>query len=189
MKLNHFSWPHAPTHRLSEAGTYFVTASTYQKQDLFRTPHRLDVLHRGVLRVALEFEWHLEAWAVFSNHYHFVAHAPPNAKDAASLARMLGKLHTKTAAWINRLDATPGRKVWHNYFETKLTYHRSYLARVNYVHHNPVRHGLVAVAKAYPWCSARWIEAIASRAQCEVLRKFDERRVVLPDDYAPTVDW
>jgi putative transposase len=59
-----------PTHQLAEAGTFFVTAATYQKEHYFRARGRLDVLHRGLLTVARDFGWPLEAWAVFSNHYH-----------------------------------------------------------------------------------------------------------------------
>ena len=59
---------------------------------------------------------------------------------------MLGVLHTRTASWVNRLDKTSSRKVWHNFWETKLTYQKSYLARLNYVHQNPVKHGLAAMA-------------------------------------------
>ena len=35
---------------------------------------------------------------------------------------------------------------------------KSYLARLNYVHQNPVKHGLVRVANQYRWCSAAWLE-------------------------------
>ena len=129
-------WPHAPTHQLSESATYFLTASTYLKQHHFRGRERLAVLHRGLLTVAHDFDWQLEAWAVFSNHYHFVAKSPRSEPDASSLSQMLGVLHTKTSGWVNRLDQTPGRKVWHNFRETKLTYQRSYLARLNYTHQN-----------------------------------------------------
>src|SRR5881396_89629 len=99
-------WPHAPTHQLSEAGTYFVTAGTYLKAHYFRTSARLDVLQRELLTVARNFSWELEAWAVFSNHYHFVAHSPSDQPNAASLPAMLGKLHGKMAGWVNRLDQT-----------------------------------------------------------------------------------
>ena len=44
-------WPHAPKHQLSQSGTYFVTAGTYLKDHLFRTPQRLEVLQRGLLTV------------------------------------------------------------------------------------------------------------------------------------------
>ncbi len=90
-------WPHAPTHQLSNRGAYFVTAGTYLKAHYFFTPQRLDVLHRGLLSVTRDFSWDLEAWAVFSNHYHFVAHSPRNSEDARSLSQMLGLLHARTA--------------------------------------------------------------------------------------------
>jgi putative transposase len=84
------AWPHAPTHRLTERGTYFVTAATYLKAHHFRTKERLDVLHRGLLRVCADYGWRLEAWAVFSNHYHFVAESPGSAEN---LSAMLAHLH------------------------------------------------------------------------------------------------
>jgi hypothetical protein len=69
------SWPHAPTHRLSDHGTYMVTGGTLYKFHYFREPESLDLLESCLLRIAKEYGWQLEAWAVFSNHYHFVAHA------------------------------------------------------------------------------------------------------------------
>ncbi len=125
-------WPHAPTHQLAERGTFFVTAGTYFKEHHFRERKRLDVLQRGLLTVAHDFGWQLEAWAVFSNHYHFIAHSPETDDSSASLSQMLGVLHTRTGGWVNRLDKTPARQVWHNFWETRLTYQKSYFARLNY---------------------------------------------------------
>ena len=93
-------WPHAPSHQLSENGTYFVTAGTYLKAHYFRTPQRLDVLKRGLLTIARDFSWEIEAWAVFSNHYHLVARSPSDSRDASSLSQTLGALHTHTVGWI-----------------------------------------------------------------------------------------
>ena len=185
MPENSPPWPHAPTHQLSNRGTYFLTASTYLKQHHFRGEARLRVLHRGLLTVARDYDWHLEAWAVFSNHYHFIAHSPPTAPDASNLSDMLSTLHVKTAAWVNKLDETPGRQVWFNYRETRLTYEKSYLARLNYVHQNPVKHGLVPVANQYPWCSARWFERTASAAIIKTIYQFKTDRLQIPDDFDP----
>ena len=182
-------WPHAPTHQLSERGTYFLTASTYLKQHYFRGRERLAVLHRGLLTVARDFGWRPEAWAVFSNHYHFVGHSPDTAEDASSLSQMLGVLHTKLARWVNRLDQAPERKVWFNFRETRLTYQKSYLARLNYVHQNPVKHGLVLVASQYPWCSARWFERSASAAMVNSIYRFKTDRVQVEDEFAPAPEW
>jgi putative transposase len=181
-------WPHAPTHQLAVAGTYFVTAGTYLKAHHFRGAERLRVLHRGLLKLALEHGWQLEAWAVFSNHYHFIAHSPAAVETAESLSQMLGVLHAKTAGWVNRLDGTPGRQVWHNFWDTRLTYQKSYLARLNYVHHNAVKHGLTPVASQYPWCSAAWFERTASAAQVKSIYRFKTEHVHVFDEFEPAAE-
>ena len=120
-------WPHAPEHRLTEAGTYFVTAGTYGKHHHFRHHDTLRALHDALLGYASDHDWRLEAWAVFSNHYHFVGHSPKDASDgAASLSTFLGSLHSRSSDWLNSRDDTPARKVWHNFRETLLTYRESY---------------------------------------------------------------
>jgi putative transposase len=175
------AWPHAPLHQLSARGTYIVTAGTYQKAHHFRERKRLNVLHRGLLSVAQKFGWQLEAWSVFSNHYHIVAHSPDEGAD--NLAQMLGLLHEKTAKWINKLDHSAGREIWHNFWETKLTHKNSYLSRLNYVHQNPVKHGLVQVANQYPWCSAGWFERTARPAQVKTIYGFKTDKIRVLDDY------
>lgn len=181
------AWPHAPTHQLAQAGTYIITAGTYQKLHHFKGRERLAVLQRGLLQVLSDYRWRLEAWAVFSNHYHFVAHSA--AEGADSLSPALGFLHKQTAAWVNRLDKTPERKVWHNFWETKLTVQTSYLARLNYVHQNAVKHGLVPEAKLYPWCSAGWFERVASAPFVKTIYQFKTEKLRLLDDYEVAGEW
>jgi putative transposase len=148
--------PHAPLHQLSTHGAYIVTAGTYKKAHHFHGRDRLNVLHRGLLSVARQFGSRLEAWSVFSNHYHFVGRSPDIGAD--NLPQMLDLFHEKTAKWVNKLDKSFSRDIWHNFWETKLTHRNSYLARLNHVHQNPVRHGLAYVANQYPWCSGAWFE-------------------------------
>src|SRR5262245_29912020 len=138
---------------------------------------------------AAKFDWQLEAWAVFSNHYHFVAHSPASESGAVSLSRMLGLLHEKTAKWVNRLDAAEGRQVWHNFCETRLTYETSYLARLNYTHQNAVKHGLVRLANLYPWCSAAWFERTATPAQVKTIYSFKTDALQVSDDHEVAEEW
>ena len=179
-------WPHAPTHQLAEGGTFIVTARTHNKAHHFRGPRRLATLQRALLTVTQKFGWQLEAWAVFSNHYHFVAHSPP---DAESLSEMLGRLHAKTAAWVNRLDGTPNRRVWFNFWETRVTYQNSLLARLSYVHQNAVKHGLVPVGNQYPWCSARWFEQEEAAAMVKSIYRFKTERIKLEDEFEVGPEW
>ena len=163
-----------------------VTAGTYLKRHHFMGRNRVEVLHRGLLAVAAEHDWRLEAWAVFSNHYHFIAHSPAQPE---TLSPMLGKLHGLTAKWVNQLDGAAGRKVWHNFRETRLTHEKSYLARLHYVHRNAVKHGLVLTPNAYPWCSAGWFEQTANSAQVNTIYSFQTDRLKVFDEYEPAKEW
>ncbi len=154
-------WPHAPLHRLGSPGAYFITAGTYRKKHIFSTDDRLDRLQDLLFDVASSYEFELQAWAIFSNHYHFIATAD---SDASSLKTMIAELHSLSARDANRDDRISGRRVWFQYWDKHLTFERSYLARLNYVHQNPVHHRLVARATNYRWCSASWFESRVSRA-------------------------
>jgi len=173
-------WPHAPLHRLGGKGTYLVTAGTLGKSHFFRDAELLDLLERELLAKAKAYQWQLEAWAVFSNHYHFVGQAT---EDSQTLKPFLAHLHSETAREANRREGTEGRQVWYNFWDTELTFEKSYLARLSYVHHNPVKHGLVPVANQYRWCSAAWFERTATAAQVKTVYSFKIDRIRLVDDF------
>ena len=63
-------WPHAPCHRFDAVGTYMITASTLHKKLLFQSVQELDLLQNTIFELSLKYEWKLEAWTIFPNHYH-----------------------------------------------------------------------------------------------------------------------
>ncbi len=157
-----------------------ITAGTFHKQHLFVTERSLDLLERTLLTLARDSNWQLEAWAVLANHYHFVARGAPN---SAPLREFLRELHSRTGRDLNKMEFVQGRRVWENFWDTRLTYQHAYLARLKYVHTNPVHHKLVAVANQYRWCSAAWFEKAASPAQVKTIYSFGIDRVKVPDDF------
>lgn len=175
-------WPHAPRHCLSEHGSFIVTAGTYGRQHFFHGAERLNLLETKLLTLAKRFGWDLEAWAVFSNHYHFVGNSRP---ESEKLNVFLKHLHAESANEVNTLDNRSGRQVWFNFWESRLTFEKSYLARLNYVHQNAVRHQLVPVANQYRWCSAAWFEHTATRAQVRTIYGFKIDKIEVVDDYEP----
>jgi putative transposase len=173
-------WPHAPVHRLTEHGIYIVTSGTCHKERLFNTKEKLDLLERWLLSLSKQHHWQLEAWAVLINHYHFVARGAP---DSTPMRDFLRELHSLTARELNLMDRVEARTVWHNFWDTRLTYQHAYLARLNYVHQNAVKHGLVPVANQYPWCSAAWFERAASPSQIKTIYRMKTDKVNVPDDF------
>jgi putative transposase len=177
-------WPHAPPHRLKLGGVFFVTARTANRRHLLDTPSRRDWFQETLLSLISEFGWRSEAWAILSNHYHLIAHSPPEQRDGAlSLKRLVQKLHSFTTKELNRQDGTPGRsRLWQNYRETLLTFQESYMARLNYVHQNAVHHRLVTRASDWKWCSARQFKEAVTPAWVRTVASFKFDRIAVEDE-------
>ena len=173
-------WPHAPMHSLSEQGAYMVTCGTYRKACILDTREKLTLVRTYLFEQAATFGWRLQAWAILSNHYHFVAISP---EDAGTLRPMLTAIHKWTAMEINRIDGAKGRKVWNNYWDSHITHRTSWFARLRYVHQNPVHHGVVDNAANYRWCSQAWLEHNGSRAFVNTLARFKTDKLNVLDDF------
>ncbi len=161
-------------------GIYCVTGGTYQKAQLFNTPSRLLLLEETLLSEAKMAGWQLHAWAILNNHYHFIGLAP---EEEDSLQKLVHKVHSCTARAINREDQAEGRRVWYQYWDSRITYEKSYLARLAYVHRNPVHHGLVAVPEQYEWCSASWFKNKNYAPFYETVMSFKTDLVQIKDDF------
>ena len=132
-----------------------------------------------MLALAGAYGWNLQAWAVFPNHYHFIAES----WKPETLRRLIRELHSRSAVDLNREQNEPGRNVWFQYWESRITFHRSFLARLNYVHQNPVRHEVARKASTYRWCSAGWFERKAPSAFQKTVASFPIDRLEIPDDF------
>jgi putative transposase len=172
-------WPHAPLHRFGEGGTYFITASTYLKQHIFTTRRALDALMKTLFAQARLHDCWLEAWAIFSNHYHLVVQSDVG----ESIRAMVKQLHKESALEANQRDEAMGRTVWYQSRDTQLTIQASWLARLRYTHENAVHHGLVRDATQYHWCSAAWFERTARPAFVQTVRRMKIDRVNVYDDF------
>ena len=155
----HKVWPHAPIHRIGSDGVYMVTGATLYKKLLFSSAEKLTLLENEILALANLYHWQLEAWAVFMNHYHLIARGDPSSNELDKYLKHIHRQHRPRVkhSGPNQLE----ERFWYNFWETRLTYERSYFARLNYVHQNAIKHGLVKVANQYEWCSAAWFERTA----------------------------
>ncbi|MFM2141929.1 MAG: hypothetical protein RLZZ476_473 [Verrucomicrobiota bacterium] len=102
------------------------------------------------LEALQEAEAQVCAWCVLPNHYHALIEAPLIAKVLSSMGRFHGRV---SHAW-NREEGSLGRQNFHGAVERTIRSDAHYLTTLNYVHHNPVRHGYVAKWTDWPWSSA-----------------------------------
>lgn len=173
-------WPHAPPHQFTPRGVYLITAGTLHKAPLFNSPVRLDLFRDITFTLLADYSINLRAWAFFHNHYHLIVDFEHACVTHSVLIR---RLHRELALQLNEVDATPSRKVMYQFWDSELTFEKSYLARLNYVHRNAVHHGLVAVANQYAWCSAGWFEREAKQSFVSAVYSFKTDRLRVPDDF------
>ncbi len=119
------------------------------------------------------------AWAVLDNHYHCILECK---KD--NLPAFIGKLHGGTSFSFNKEDKSQGRKVWHQYWD-RLIRGDEFYQLVNYVHYNPLKHGLVSdyeQLKDYPFSSyPAWLKMLGEEKMNDLLTDYPYEKIIIPD--------
>ncbi len=134
-------YKHNPPHLFVPDSKYFITASTLGKFKYLKTDAAKEAALKYLIESFEHFGWELEDWVILDNHIHLMADAPKNAK---TLRNVLNNFHKFTANWLSRNCIVKQReKYFHNYWDKCISYQKSYYARVNYIWHNPVKHGYV----------------------------------------------
>lgn len=143
---------HSPPHRPNFGHLRFlITAACFEHQPhIGRSPERLEQFTGDLLTVLNAHARQTFAWVVLPNHYHVLVEAP----DVLALLAELGKLHGRTSFKWNGEEDRRGRQVFYRAVERAMRSDRHYFATLNYVHHNPVRHGYVTRWTDWPWSSA-----------------------------------
>jgi putative transposase len=128
-----------------------VTASIYESEHIMKSDARKESWRHSFHTAAEIYQWKIIAWVVLSNHYHAILRSPTDAEK--SIDKFVGSYHKFTARKWNAEDGQTGRPVWWNYFDTCIRDQGEFFAKLNYIHWNPVKHGLVKRPENYAFSS------------------------------------
>ena len=162
---------HSPPHRNSDrTDAYLFTAACFNHVPIVgHSVQRLESFERSLLETARQSCRELIAWVVLPNHYHFLARTP----DCKTTLSALGQLHGRTSYRWNGEENWRGRKVWFNATETAMKSDRHFWGTVNYIHHNPVKHGYVESWLEWPFSSAAsFLERWGREEAAEIWREY-----------------
>ena len=173
------SWPHAPAHWLFKPGHYMLTGGTYTKKPFFSSRSDKDFLIDLLFSLMHTFTFELKAWSLFSNHYHLLIHT----HEPKLIPVFIKHFHSISSHYINKKDGIRGRKIWFQYWDSHITFERSYLARIKYINRNPEHHGLTQHAEDYPWCSALWFRLNTRSSFYHTVESFKIDRIRVYDDF------
>lgn len=146
-----YPW-HSPPHLRAPAGYRLVTGACFEHRKLLTTDKRLAWFEAQLLEAIHELDATCAGWCVLPNHYHVLL----TVTNVTRLAHILGQLHGRTSYTMNQEDGTAGRKVWYRCHDRVMRSERHLCASLNYIHHNPVKHGYVAKWQDWPYSSALW---------------------------------
>lgn len=139
--------------RFSEAGRiYHVTTTTHLRRPVFTTmpPARCLVAEMRALQTD---EWaDTLAWVIMPDHLHWLL-----TLRAATLARTLQRLKSRSAISVNRALGTTGPLWQRGYYDHALRQDEDLVTVARYIVANPLRAGLVNNLADYPHWDTIWL--------------------------------
>ena len=164
-KQREFPW-HSPPHALRAQGTYHLTAACLDHTAYIGySTERMADFCGGLLAAMAPVTAGIHAWCVLPNHYHLLVTTP----DLRSAIWALGRLHGRTSFRWNKEEGSRGRQVWCAAADRFMRGDGHFWATMNYIHHNPVRHGYVKQWLDWPYSSVREFLAGVGRVKAERL--------------------
>lgn len=138
-------------------GTYFFTVNLLDRNSNLLV-EEIEVLRQAVRIVRARAPFHIDAWVVLPEHLHCIWTLPPDDADYSGRWRAMKTLFSTAMPATERCSATRIRRgergIWQRRFwEHTVRDDRDYAAHMDYVHFNPVKHGLVARAADWPYSS------------------------------------
>ena len=137
-------------------GTYFFTVNLLQRHDNDLLVRHIDALRDAVRTVKKRHPFHIHAWVVLPEHLHCVIELPPDDADFATRWRLIKMGFSKILPRTERLSKVRmhrgERGIWQRrYWEHLIRDEADYRAHVDYVHINPLKHGLVKRVADWPY--------------------------------------
>ncbi|MGH7057390.1 MAG: REP-associated tyrosine transposase [Acetobacteraceae bacterium] len=140
-------------------GTYFFTVNLEDRRcDLL--VRRIDALREAVRRVRAARPFVIDAWVVLPEYLHCLWTLPANDTDFPGRWRAIKAAFSQSVARTEvepSIPRRPGeRGIWQRrYWEHTIRSESDYARHMDYIHFNPVKHGLVRAAHEWPFSTFR----------------------------------
>jgi putative transposase len=129
-------------------GIYFFTVNLLERIGNDLLTQRIELLRDVVSRVRRARPFTIHGWVVLPDHIHCVISPPPNDHDFAVRWRLIKAGFAKSLPATERRSPVRQRRgergIWQRrYWEHLIRDDADFAAHMDYVHINPVKHGLV----------------------------------------------
>lgn len=138
--------------------SYFFTLTLAQRGGNDLLVRHVEDLRRAFSRVRARHPFVIEAAVVLPDHLHAIWRLPPHDGDYPRRWRLIKAAFSRALPTGERVSASRRRKaergIWQRrYWEHLIRDDADRARHVDYIHFNPVRHGLVSRARDWPYSS------------------------------------
>jgi putative transposase len=135
-------------------GTWFFTLVTGGREPWLTESRAIDALRDSFANVRAARPFRTWACVVLPDHLHFIWQLPEGDSDFSFRIARLKRLVTLALPRARRIVATRESGRWQpRFWEHRIRDEHDLQRHVDYIHFNPVKHGLVAVPGAWPHSS------------------------------------
>jgi len=143
-------------------GEYFFTVVTERRQRILTDPPMRHALRAAIETVRARRPFRIDGWVLLPDHLHAIWTLPPGDADFATRWRLIKTHVTRCcgadyfrADWLTarRANKRCGTLWQHRYWEHLLRDETDTRHHLDYLHWNPVKHGLVPHVADWPWSS------------------------------------
>lgn len=143
-------------------GTFFFTVVTYSRQPLF-DDQGVGLLRQSVREVKRRHPFHMDAVVVLPDHVHAIWTLPQHDGDFSTRWMLIKSAFSRSSAKLADVPASGAsrsrkreRAVWQRRFwEHQIRDEQDYASHMDYIHYNPVKHGLVNAPRDWAYSSFR----------------------------------
>jgi len=134
-------------------GCYFFTVVCRQRRTFLADAATVDLLRQAIRSVKTKQPFEIDGMVVLPDHLHCIWRLPENDSDFSSRWREIKKYVTRRLA----LTLSNGQtSVWQSRFwEHLIRDEEDWRRHMDYIHYNPVKHGLVHHPADWPYSSFR----------------------------------
>jgi putative transposase len=137
-------------------GTYFFTVNCLKRNNNDLLVKHIEDLKEAIAKVKRTHTFKIHGWVVLPDHMHCVMELPEGDSDFATRWRLIKMLFSRSVGkdeYISEIrQQRRERGLWQRrYWEHLIRDEADYQAHMDYVHINPVKHGLVKRVKDWPY--------------------------------------
>jgi putative transposase len=152
-----------PTYRRTviAGGTYFFTVVTFRRRRFLTEPNSRQILREAIKEVRQQYPFSIDAWVLLPDHLHCLWTFAPDEEPYFSKRWGLikAKFSRRAKALFHQADGLTAsrakqrktiiwqRRFWEHLIRDDADFERHF----DYIHYNPVKHGLVSMARDWPY--------------------------------------